>query len=142
MSRRLNATFFLTIIQDYVIFYFFPLLIIHKNYIQCNEKLVALNKVEFISQPMWNGKLHQTTINNYKILDVFQPRIYRLQTPPPSEVAILTHKMRNVLKLKIGVKFHITSYRVWALWASVCSFEMSFVKMSGNVNSRPGWQLS
>ena len=37
-----------------------------------------------------------------------------LQTPPPSEVAISTQKMRNVLKKIIGVKFHITSYLVWA----------------------------
>ena len=42
-----------------------------------------------------------------------------MQTPPiPSEVAILTQKMRNVTKKKMGVKFHhITSYRVWALRA-------------------------
>ena len=32
--------------------------------------------------------------------------------PPPSEVAILTKNIANMMKIKMGAKYHITSYRV------------------------------
>ena len=64
-----------------------------------------------------NGKFYATRL---KCVALSQLRLYRPTPSPPlsSEVVILTKKMCNVLKINMGVKFHIISYCVWALRAS------------------------
>ena len=48
--------------------------------------------------------------------------------------------MRNILKIKLGAKFHITSYRVWALWASrwrvLSTQKLNFLQKWPNLQGR------